>query len=429
MSRETIQTGGGSDLAIAVTDVWKRYGMPLRPYLRRQLDRLRGVDVSDREAYGPWALRDISFEVKKGESLGIVGKNGAGKSTLLKLIAGVTPATYGRLQVNGRLFPMIELAAGIHRDLTGRENIKLLGAIMGFTPRQMEEKIPIVEAFAELGEWLDKPVWQYSSGMQTRLGFSVAVNVDADILLIDEVLSVGDVNFQKKCLNRMDELSNSGVTIIFVTHNPYAIERLCERAVYIHDGRVAAIGTPDDILNAYFLKSMDKSTVIAGKDVLSADLREGTGAFRVTGITMHDVVSGDEITGFTMGESAEFRIALNVKEPVKTYQFSLRIVDPASTVVSFVSVPMSARKELGLRRDGVLQCRIDNINLLPGQYWIDVVAREVGGPVIDSVSYAYTFNIHGNLQVIEQMDSRGIVYLPAHWRLLADETAEPVEAT
>jgi len=421
MGRDLGQAGRTAGKAIVVTDVWKRYGMPLRPYLRRQFDRLRGRDASDRSAYGPWALREISFEVKKGESLGIVGKNGAGKSTLLKLIAGVSPATYGSLQVYGRLFPMIELAAGIHPDLTGRENIKLLGAIMGFTPRQMEEKEPIVEAFSDLGEWLDKPVWQYSSGMQARLGFSVAVNVDADILLIDEVLSVGDVNFQKKCLNRMDELSNSGVTIIFVTHSPYAIERLCERAIYVHDGRIAATGTPDDILNAYFLKSMDKSTVLAGKDVLSADLREGTGAFRVTGITMHDAVSGNEITGFSTGESVDFRIALSVKEPVKSYHFSLRIVDPASTVVSYVDVPKSARMELGLQHDGIIQCRIENINLLPGQYWLDVVAREVGGPVIDSVSYAYAFNIHGNLQVVEQMDRRGIVYLPASWKLLDEE--------
>ena len=421
MSQEANGTSNNTDCAIAVTDVWKRYGLPLRPYLRRQFDQLRGRDVSDRSAYGPWALRDISFEVKKGESLGIVGENGAGKSTLLKLIAGVSPATYGKLQVNGRLFPMIELAAGIHRDLTGRENIRLLGAIMGFTLRQMEEKIPAVEDFAELDEWLDKPVWQYSSGMQARLGFSVAVNVDADILLIDEVLSVGDVNFRKKCLNRMDELCNSGVTIIFVTHSPYAIERLCERAIYVQEGQIAATGTPVDIQNAYFRNSMDKSTVLAGKDVLSVDLREGTGAFRVTKISMHDVVSGDEIDGFSMGDSIDVRIALSVREPVKSYRLSLRIVDPASTVVSVVNVPMSARAELGLQRDGVLQCRIEDINLLPGQYWIDVVAKELDGKIIDSVSYAYTFNIHGNLHVVEQMERRGIVYLPASWKLLDEE--------
>ena len=423
MSRDASITGG---TAILVEDVWKRYGLPLRPYLRRQFDRLRGHDTSDRADYGPWALREISFELKKGESLGIVGKNGAGKSTLLKLIAGVSPATYGKLEVNGRLFPMIELAAGIHRDLTGRENIKLLGAIMGLTPRQMAEKMPTIEAFAELGEWLDKPVWQYSSGMQARLGFSVAANVDADILLIDEVLSVGDVNFQKKCLNRMDELSNSGVTVIFVTHNPYAIERLCDRAIYIHEGRIAASGTPYEILHAYFRKSMDKSTVIAGKDVVSAELREGTGAFRVTGVTMHDVVSGEEVTGITVGQSVEFQIALSVKEPVPAYSISMRIVDPASTVVSAFGAPTAARSRLALRGDAILQCRIENINLLPGQYWIDVAASEVGGPVIDSVSYAYTFNIHGEEGSLEHMQSRGIVYLSTHWKLLDEESPTPL---
>ena len=231
-----------NDIAIRVEDVWKRYGLPLRPFLRRQFDQFAGRARNGFAAYGPWALTDISFQVEQGESLGIVGKNGAGKSTLLKMLAGVSPVTHGRVEINGRLFPMIELAAGMHRDLTGRENIKLLGAIMGFTAAQMDAKMPDIEAFAELGEWLDKPVYQYSSGMQARLGFSVAVNVDADILLIDEVLSVGDVNFQKKCLTRMDELSNSGVTLIFVTHNPYNIERICDRAIYLREGKVSAAG-------------------------------------------------------------------------------------------------------------------------------------------------------------------------------------------
>ena len=411
-----------TDYAIQVRDVWKRYGLPLRPWLRRQVDRLRGENGRERQAYGPWALRDISFDVKQGESLGIVGRNGAGKSTLLKLIAGVSPATFGRLQVNGRLFPMIELTAGIHRDLTGRENIKLLGAIMGFSSRQMDAKMPEVQDFAELGDWLDKPVWQYSSGMQARLGFSVAVNVDADILLIDEVLSVGDVNFQKKCLNRMDELSNSGVTVIFVTHNPYSIERLCERAIYVQDGRITAEGSPSDILNAYFERSMDRSTVIAGKEDLAADLREGTGAFRVMAITLHDTVSGNEVTGFATGDTVDVRVSLRVNEPTSAYRFSLRIVDPAGTVVSYVDVPSSMRRSMPLLGDCAIQCRIENINLLPGQYWLDVVAREVAGPVIDSVSYAFTFDVLGDGEVLERMEHRGIVYLPARWRLLDDKS-------
>ena len=241
---------------IRVDNVWKRYGLPLRPFLQQQLDKVRGQYNEDLTAYGPWALQDVSFEVKQGESLGIVGKNGAGKSTLLKLLAGVSPPSRGSVEMHGRLFPMIELAAGMHRDLTGRENIKLLGAIMGFSDKDMMAKMPEIEDFSELGEWLDRPIWQYSSGMQARLGFSVAVNVDAEILLIDEVLSVGDVNFQKKCLSRMDDLVGGGVTVLFVSHNPYAVERLCNLAIYLPGGRLVAEGEPADILPAYFPESV-----------------------------------------------------------------------------------------------------------------------------------------------------------------------------
>ena len=413
------------DFAIQAQDVWKRYGLPFRPWLRRQIDQLRGERSNDREAYGPWALRDICFEVKKGESLGIVGKNGAGKSTLLKLIAGVTPPTFGSLRVDGRLFPMIELSAGMHGDLSGRENIKLLGAIMGFTPQQMEIKLPQIEDFADLGEWLDKPVWQYSSGMRARLGFSVSVYVDADILLIDEVLSVGDVNFQKKCLNRMDELSNSGVTIIFVTHSPYSIERICDRALYLDDGKITASGSPNDILNAYFEVSMDRSTVIGKQDREAADQREGTGALRIMEFSMRDAVSGAEINSFLTGESVVFRIGLNVREALPLYRFSLRIVDPASTVVCYVEMPLSSRRSLVLERESVLECRLDNINLLPGQYWINLAFREVAGPVIDYVSYAYTFDVRASSDVLEQMENHGMIYLPASWSLVKD--ASPAE--
>ncbi len=401
--------------ALQAKNVWKRYGLPLRPYLRRKWDRLRGQDEQAREDYGPWVLRDISFDVKQGESLGIIGRNGAGKSTLLKLIAGVSPATHGSLSVNGRLFPMIELAAGIHRDLTGRENIKLLGAIMGFSSRQMDAKMPEVEAFAELGDWLDKPVWQYSSGMQARLGFSVAINVDADILLIDEVLSVGDINFQKKCLNRMDALANSGVTIVFVTHNPYSIERLCQRAILLQDGRLAAAGTTSEILNAYYERSLDRSTVIKGKSLQAARRREGTGAFRIIAISLHDAVTGNEINGFSTGDAVLARISLSVTQPVPAYSFSLRIVDPAGTIISHVDVPSSSRSAMLLRQDCALECRLENVNLLPGQYWLDAYGWELGGPLIDSVRYAYAFTVQGSLDVLETMQNRGIIYLPASW--------------
>ncbi len=419
-----------SEPVIQATGVWKRYGLPLRPYLRRQVDRLRGQYKEDREAYGPWALRDICFAVERGESLGIVGKNGAGKSTLLKLIAGVSPVTFGGIRVSGRMFPMIELGAGIHHDLTGRENIKLLGAIMGFTQRQIETKLPEVEDFAELGEWLDKPVWQYSSGMRTRLGFSVAVNVEADILLIDEVLAVGDVNFQKKCLNRMDKLANSGVTIVFVTHNPYAIERLCQRALYIHEGEIVAEGSPKDILTAYFHGVMDRSSTIGHNAKARSEKRGGTGAFRITDIAMVDPVDKREISSFMVGESVCFRLTLAVHEPSPRYGFVLRIVDPAGTVVSSVTVRVSAQPALSLQQDCVLECRIDNVNLLPGQYWLDASAYELSGPIIDSVSFAYSFDVVASLEVLESQDKHGMIYLPARWNLVNGMAeAAPNQAT
>ena len=409
-----------TDLAIRAVDVWKRYGLPLQPYLRRQLDRARGQYQADRSAYGPWALQNISFEVKQGESLGIVGKNGAGKSTLLKLLAGVTPATYGAVEVHGRLFPMIELAAGMHNDLTGRENIKLLGAIMGFTARQMKAKEPVIGEFSELGDWLDRPVWKYSSGMQARLGFSVAINVDADILLIDEVLSVGDVNFQKKCLTRMDELTTGGVTVIFVTHNPYSIERICDRAIYLKDGCITAWGTPGEILTAYFQQSIDKSTTLAGKAIPAPHLREGTGSFRISQVTMHDAVTNRQIDSFDTGDSVTFRVAVKVNEPTANYRFSIRILDPAGTIVSFVDIPNASRLSMALNDDAVLECAIENINLLPGEYWIDLAAKEVAGPVIDSIPFAFSFFVSGGLDVIQRTENRGIIYLPATWRLAAD---------
>ena len=407
--------------AIEAKGIWKRYGLPLRQALRQRLDGWRGQEP-DRQAYGPWALQDLSFAIEPGESLGIVGRNGAGKSTLLKLIAGVSPATYGSLKVKGRLFPMIELAAGIHRDLTGRENIKLLGAIMGFSSSQMEARMPAVLDFAELGEWLDKPVWQYSSGMQARLGFSVAVNVDADILLVDEVLSVGDISFQKKCLNRMDELANSGVTIVFVTHNPYSIERLCQRAIFIQDGTLAASGSPKEILSAYFERTMDRSTEIKGRDSLAEHRREGTGAFRVTDISLRDALTGREISAFTIGDTVLARIRLKVGQSAAAYRFALRIVDPAGTVISYINLPGSSAPPLRPHENCALECRIENINLLPGQYWLDAIAWETGGPLIDSVRYAYSFNVLGSRDVLETLEARGIVYLPASWRL-ADEPA------
>ena len=414
------------DTIIRVKDVWKRYGLPLQPNLRQGLDKMRGRLNEDPHAYGPWSLHDISFEVKKGESLGIVGKNGAGKSTLLKLLAGVSPPTRGSIEIVGRMFPMIELAAGMHNDLTGRENIQLLGAVMGFNEQQMRDKTPEIEDFSELEEWLDRPIWQYSSGMQARLGFSVAVNVDADILLIDEVLSVGDVNFQKKCLAKMDDLVDNGVTVLFVSHNPYAVERLCENAIYIQDGTIAAAGEPADILTAYFQESVVKEDTVRkqeGKTMLDPNLRAGTGDFRVQSFTFHDPSTEEEITEFTTGDSITIRIHLDVKNKVDECNLSVRIHDSAGTIISELRLSYK-QVQSKIQSSGYLDCTIDNCNLLPGAYWIEFIAKELGGLVIDHVPYGVSFTINGNNDIFQETGNKGFVYLRADWHLEYDHDFE-----
>lgn len=198
-----------------------------------------------------YALDDVSFKVERGETFGIIGRNGSGKSTALKLIAGVMAPTDGEVRVAGRVCPLIELGAGFHPDLTGRENVLLNASILGMSGRQTRSRFEEIVAFSELAEFMDTPVKRYSSGMYIRLGFSIAIHSDPDVLLVDEVLSVGDAPFQEKCVARMREIQSHGVTIVLVTHALPLIESFCHRALLLHGGRVAAEGNPKDVVRQY----------------------------------------------------------------------------------------------------------------------------------------------------------------------------------
>ena len=197
------------------------------------------------------ALKNISFEVVPGETVGIIGKNGAGKSTILGLLAGVLKATSGQISVEGRLAPLLELGAGFHPELSGRENILLNGILLGMLKREVEEKIDSIIAFSELEEFIDQPIRTYSSGMLARLGFSVAVHSDPDILLVDEVLAVGDQDFQKKCIEKMIGFKENGKTIVFVSHNVEEIRRVCGRVIWIEDKKIRLIDESEKVLNEY----------------------------------------------------------------------------------------------------------------------------------------------------------------------------------
>jgi len=243
------------DAAVRVENVSVRYAMPgerFSTFKEYAIRRLQGR-VS-RQAL--WAVRNVSFEVGRGEVYGLIGRNGAGKSTLLKVIARVLRPTSGRVRIEGRVAPLLEFGAGFHPELTGRENVFLNGALLGFTRRQMQEKFDRIVDFAELWAFIDAPLRTYSSGMAARLGFAVATDVDPEVLIVDEVLAVGDEAFQNKCEARMSGFRDRGATILLVSHNVRTVRGLCSRAVWLEQGNVKAEGPAQAIVEEYHQASL-----------------------------------------------------------------------------------------------------------------------------------------------------------------------------
>jgi lipopolysaccharide transport system ATP-binding protein len=252
-----------ADIVLQFDHVWKKFRRgeqkhdslrDLIPSIAKGLFKSRRPgELRDQEF---WAIKDVSFQVERGEALGIIGPNGAGKSTTLKILSGILTPDRGAITVSGKLSALIEVGAGFHPDLTGRENIYLNGAILGMKKKEMDRKLEDIVAFSELSEFLDTPVKRYSSGMYARLGFSVAAHVDPDILLVDEVLSVGDWAFQRKCLEKMEDFVKKGVTIIFISHNLQAVVNLCPRALLLRKGSVVESGPTGDVVRRYLSEAV-----------------------------------------------------------------------------------------------------------------------------------------------------------------------------
>ena len=250
-----------SDIVIKTTNISKKYNLGLTGHqdlrsaisagFSKLLMRKEKEQMEKRRDF--WALRDISFQVRRGESIGIIGKNGAGKSTLLKIFSKITPPTTGRIEINGRVASLLEVGTGFHPELTGRENIFLNGSILGMAKNEIKRKFDEIVAFSGVENFLDTPIKRYSSGMTVRLAFSVAAHLNAEILLIDEVLSVGDIAFQKKCIGKMDELTGSGRTIIFVSHNLGAIKQLCTTGLLLENGKMVKQGNISEVIESYLV--------------------------------------------------------------------------------------------------------------------------------------------------------------------------------
>jgi len=285
--------------AIEVENVSKRYRIGQTSYhtLREDIYNITGRLSRFRRDRGKadgaghiWALKDVSFRVEEGEKLGIIGRNGSGKTTLLRLLAGITRPTQGKISVRGRMGVLIELMAGFHPELTGRDNIFLNGAIMGMSRKDVQRKFDEIVAFAGLEEFIDTPIKRYSSGMQVRLGFAVAAHLEPEILLVDEVLAVGDAEFQKKCLGKMGDVASEGRTVLFVSHNLGSVVNLCPRAILLDQGRKCAEGLSGDIVNEYVAKTSQNQ----GERVWD-DPRAAPGNEKVRLHTVR-IVSGERVT-------------------------------------------------------------------------------------------------------------------------------------
>ncbi len=303
-------------LAIKVENVSKKYTLGQRGYrtLREDIFRLFTHKKKGQEDSDFYALKDVSFQLKKGEILGIIGPNGAGKSTILKLLSGITLPTKGYVHKEGKIAAMIELAAGFHPELTGRENIYLYGSIMGMKNKEIDKRFKQIVDFSEIGEFLDTPLKRYSSGMKARLGFSVSSHIDADILLIDEVLSVGDFGFQEKCIAKMEEYRNKGVTIIFVSHNLDSIRKLCKRTLLLKKGSVVVDGGTTEAIDRYFdiISEEKKNFLFTDKEGSRKEL------VKISDARLFDA-EGRLTTHFNPGDTASFRYKAIFRGDAKVY--------------------------------------------------------------------------------------------------------------
>lgn len=395
------------DVIIKVEGLWKRYGLPLVPAVRGLVTRLRNSKSSTLNERGPWALRDVSFEVKQGETLGIIGRNGAGKSTLLKILAGVTPPTRGQIAVRGRVFPMIELNAGIHPELTGRENVRLLGAIMGLSRQEIEAKIPEIGEFTELGEWFNQPVRKYSSGMLARLGFGVAMNADADILLIDEVLAVGDLEFQTKCHRLIGEMRENNVTTLFVSHNLNAIRNLCNKAIVLWNGEVAAIGEKNQVVDWYVEHINERK---ASEDHYSAGNITTCDA-RLDSVEILNL-KGKKSDVFTVGEGMIIRVAISAMRRIEApcVYVGLRHAQDALAVSAGFQNSEDGIHPVFEKGTNVFDLRIDHLHLRGGKYFVNIsVHKSDRFTIIARRRQIDSFKIESMIR------TDGIAYLPHTW--------------
>jgi len=365
----------------------------------RRFARLAGRATEDEHV---WALKDVSFDVQPGEVIGIIGRNGAGKSTLLKILSKITEPTSGRAEICGRVASLLEVGTGFHPELTGRENIYLNGAILGMSRAEIRRKFDEIVEFSEIGRYLDTPVKRYSSGMYVRLAFAVAAHLEPEILIVDEVLAVGDAGFQRKCLSKMSGVARSGRTVLFVSHNMNAVESLCSRAIYLEDGRIRRTGDTEGVIAEYLTHVFENS----GETNLATHSGRVSGAHPIFRRLVLCDETGESRSSFPMGGDIHVRIHLDLPSSVDS---PLIGVGFNSHTGRHIAVAGSYRVETSLpplEGPCVLRGYIPSVMLTPGDYSLVVDLRRDNRVLLDRVEDAARL-------IIQPRDLWGTGWLPA----------------
>jgi lipopolysaccharide transport system ATP-binding protein len=381
-----------SNAAIQTRGLGKRYragALRGRGYLRdtiMDLFRSAGQKLQRGSSDEFWALRDVDLRVGNGEVLGVIGRNGAGKTTLLKILSRITRPSSGDAEIRGRVGSLLEVGTGFHAELTGRENTFLSGAILGMTKKEISRKFDEIVAFAEIERFIDMPVKHYSSGMYVRLAFAVAAHLEPEILLVDEVLAVGDVAFQRKCLGKMGDVSRTGRTILFVSHNMGAIGQLCQRCILLHDGRVADDGPPNRVVGEYL------KACVGGDGISSENWdRFGTGRVRIGSI---EVLDGEGIrcTTASMGRELRLRIGGEAESPELQFSLSVQFVTAAGIPALYLYDQFRNFRP-GQGNRFLIELRVPRLLLMPGLYYLHVWVGRAGMEHYDYVKNAVSFDV------------------------------------